>query len=153
METIHEQIALWMAAALDGVKDPDETMTLQAVRPKVLDWNVENFRHGDVIIAAEDIATNTIAGSVRAEDATWKLYGIIRELPANTAADTVVSRMIETIRRTLLAGNTSAQACGGLAVNINCPEAAFSLFEGGLIAEVTVTVLYRTGYKDGYAEA
>jgi len=153
METIHEQIAQWISTALDGKRDPDETMTLNAVRPKVLDWTVENFRHGDVIIAAEDIATDTIAGSVRAEEATWKIYGIVRELPADTFADTVISRMIETIRRELLAGNTGARSCGGLAVNLDCSEAAFSIFEGGLIAEVTVTVLYRTGYKDGYAEA
>ena len=154
METIHEQIAQWIAAALDGQQDPEATLTLRAVRPKILDWTVEDFKHGDVILEAGDITTQgRTTVSSRTELGAWKCYGIIRELPANTAADTVISRMIETIRRLLLAGNAGGNACGGVAVTIDCPDAEWSLMAGGVVAEVTVNVVYRTALKDGYEQA
>jgi len=153
-ETIHEQIALWIAAALNGKKDPDATLTLKAIRPKVLDWNVDDFNHGDVVIEAGPIKTvSTTTRESRTEEAIWTCYGIIRTLPAETAADTMISRMIETQRRILLAGNSGGQACGGVAVRIDCPSASFGICAGGLIAEVTVNVLYRTALLDGYTQA
>ncbi len=149
-ETIHEQIGQWIASALDGATDPDETLTLRSVRPKVLDWQVTDFQHGDVVIEADTLKTESTTGTSRGEIAQWKLYGVIRDLASALAADTVVSRMIETVRRTLLAGNVAGQACGGLANNIDCLEAEFATFEGGLIAEVTARVVYRTAVLDGY---
>ncbi len=152
-EPIIEQIAQWIEDALDGAQDPDATLTLRAVRPKVLDWTVQDFKHGDVIIEADTIATQgKTTSESRGELAPFKCYGIIRTLPADTAADTVVSRMIETIRRTLLAGNSAGRACGGVAIVIDCPNASFGLMDGGLIAEVDVQVTYRTGLKDGYEQ-
>ena len=154
METVHEQIAQWITAALDGQQDADATLTLRAVRPKVLDWTVEDFKHGDVVIEADDIETESrTTVSSRTEKATWTCYGIIRELPANTVADTVVPRMIETIRNVLLAGNSVGTACGGVAVSIDCPKADFEIMAGGLVADVTVNVIYRTALKNGYTQA
>jgi len=151
-ETVHEQIAVWITAALEGKQDPDETMTLRAIRPKILDWNVEDFQHDDVIIEAGPFATESrTTVQSRTESAEWDLYGIIRTLPEDTAADTIISRMIETIRRLLLAGNVQGQACGGLALRIDCPSSEFGIFNGGLIAQVKVNVLYQTALADGYA--
>jgi len=151
VETVHEKIALWLEAALDGGRDPDETFTLRAVRPKILDWTEEDFQHADVIIEAGPIkTTDTTTADSRGELGEWLCSGIIRELPEDTAADTVVSRMIETIRRLLLAANVQGTACAGKAKKIDCPEAFFETFSGGLIAQVLVKVDYRTARHDGY---
>ena len=153
METVHEQIAQWIAAALDGQQDSDATLTLQSVRPKVLDWTVEDFKHGDVVIEADGIETESrTTVSSRTEKAAWSCHGIIRELPADTAADTVLSRMIKTISRLLLAGNSAGTACGGVAIRIDCPKADFEIMSGGMVAEVTVEVLYRTALLNGYTQ-
>ena len=152
MEPIVEQIAVWIEDAIDGVQDPGATLTLRAVRPKILDWQAEDFKHGDVIMELVDGGTlSKTTVESREELGTWKLYGIIRTLPDNTAADTVLSRMAETIRKTLLAGNDLGQACGGLATNIDCPEVTYSIMSGGVVAEVTVQVTYETALADGYA--
>lgn len=154
-EPIHEQIAQWIQSALDGAQDPDLTLTLRAVRPRNLDWSVtdQNFKHNDVIIAAIDFDTQNKTASIsRGELAKFKCYGIIRTLPANTAADTVVSRMIETIRRKLMAGNSGGRACNDLAYHIDCPKGIFGVMDGGLVAEVDVQVTYRTGLLDGYEQ-
>lgn len=150
-ETIHEQIAAWIAAAIDGQADPGGSMTLRAVRPKILEWSVEDFVNGDVIIEAEDLKTQSRRTTAsRTELGRWNLYGIINQLPADTAADTYISRMIETMRRLMLAGNSQGGACGGLAHSIECPEAGFGIMTGGVVAEVVVHVLYSTGLYDGY---
>lgn len=152
-EPILEQIAQWIAAALDGRQDPAGTLTLRAVRPKMLDWTIQNFKHGDVIIEADAFSTQgRTTNESRGELAAFKCYGVIRSLPVETAADTVVTRMIETIRRLLLAGNVAGRACDGKAIVIDCPSANFGLFDGGLVAEVDVQVTYRTGLKDGYEQ-
>lgn len=150
MEAIVERIAEWIEGAIDGVQDPGATLTLRAVRPEILDWLAEDFKHGDVIMEIIEGATLSKTTSSRIEVAEWKLYGIIRTLPANTAADTVLSRMAETIRRTLLSGNQRGQACGGLALNIDCPEVSYSIMSGGVVAEVTAQVKYVTDLADGY---
>lgn len=150
MEPIVERIGVWIAEAVDGVQDPGKTLTLRTVRPKILDWQAENFKHGDVIIELIDGGTLSKTTSSRTEMAEWRLYGIIRELPANTAADTVLSRMAETIRKILLSGNKRGQACGGLALNIDCPETTCSIMSGGVVAEVTAQIKYVTALTDGY---
>lgn len=152
-ETIHEQIAQWIAAALDGKQDPDATLTLHSVRPKILDWTEEDFKHGDVIIWADKVKTlKTTTKESRTEEGIWFCHGIIRELPADTVADTVVSRMIETIRSLLLAGNLLYPVCGGIAKSIECPECDFDYISGALIAEVIVKVIYMTARHNGYAQ-
>lgn len=150
MEALVERIGVWIAEAIDGVQDPGATLTLRAVRPKILDWQASDFKHGDVIIELIDQGTLSKTTSSRKELAEWRLYGIITKLPANTSADTVLSRMAETIRRTLLSGNKRGQACGGLALNIDCPEVNYSIMSGGLVTEVTVQVTYVTAVDDGY---
>jgi len=150
LEPIVERIAVWIEEAIDGVQDPDATLTLRAVRPKILDWQASDFKHGDVIMELVDGGTLSKTTSSRKETAEWRLYGIITKLPADTAADTVLSRMAETIRRTLLSGNKRGQACGGLALNIDCPEVNYSIMSGGVVAEVTVQVTYVTALADGY---
>jgi len=150
MEPIIEKIAVWIEEAIDGVQDQGATLMLRAVRPKILDWRASDFKHGDVIIELVDGGTLSKTTGSRTELAEWRLYGIIRELPANTAADTVLSRMAETIRRTLLSGNKRGQACGGLALNIDCPGTSYSIMSGGVVAEVTAQVKYVTALADGY---
>jgi len=150
MEAIVEKIAEWIEGEINGVQDPGATLTLRAVRPKILDWKASDFKHGDVIIELIDGGTESKTTSSRKELAEWRLYGIIRTLPANTSADTVLSRMAETIRKTLLSGNKRGQACGGLAQNIDCPETTYSIMSGGVVAEVTCQVTYVTALADGY---
>lgn len=146
MEAIVEKIAEWIEGAIDGVQDPDATLTLRAVRPKILDWQAQDFKHSDVIMELVSSVTQGMTTvESREELGTWKLYGIIKTLPADTAADTVLSRMAETIRRTLL-----GQTCGGLALNIDCIEVNYSIMSGGVVAEVTVQVTYETSLADGY---
>ena len=150
MEAIVERIGIWIEESIDGVQDPGATLTLRAVRPKILDWQASDFKHGDVIIELIDGGTLSKTTSSRTELAEWRLYGIVTTLPANTAADTVLSRMAETIRRILLSGNKKGQACGGLALNIDCPENTYSIMSGGVVAEVAVQVTYVTAIADGY---
>jgi len=150
MEPIIEKLAVWIEEELNGVQDPDATLTLRAVRPKILDWQAEDFKHGDVIIEIIDISTLSKTTSSRTELAEARIYGIIRTLPADTAADTVLSRLAETIRRTLLAGNVQGQACGGLALNIDCTDVTYSIMSGGVVAEVTAQIKYVTDLADGY---
>jgi len=150
MEPIIEKLAVWIEEELNGVQDPGATLTLRSVRPKILDWQASDFKHGDVIIELIDGGTESKTTSSRTELAEWRLYGIIRTLPADTAADTVLSRLAETIRRTLLAGNVRGQACGGLALNIDCPDVTYSIMSGGVVAEVTVQIKYVTDLADGY---
>ncbi len=150
MEAIVERIGVWIEETIDGVQDPGATLTLRAVRPKILDWQASDFKHGDVIMELIDGGTLSKTTSSRTELAEWRLYGIITKLPADTAADTVLSRMAETIRRVLLGGNKRGQACGGLALNIDCPETTYSIMSGGVVAEVTAQVKYITDLADGY---
>ena len=152
-EPIIEQIAQWINDALDGVSDDDGTLTLRSIRPKILDWEPSHFAHGDVIIELGPINTESrTTTSSRTELAVFMLFGIIRELPADTMADTVLARFAETIRRTMLAGNALGQAAEGLALNIDCPEFYPALFEGGIEIVIKAEVKYQTALKDGYAE-
>lgn len=160
-EPISEQIARWIETAINGKQDPDATLTLKAIRSKkIIEWEDSNYAHGDVLIEAspEHIKTQskTIVKS-RTELGEWKLYGIVRDIPADTAADTVLARMTETIRSNLLAGNKSGpnnelgHACNNLALNIDCPLVAYGTIDGGLVVNVTVQILYMTAFLDGYA--
>jgi len=151
-EAIIEQIAAWITAAIDGEADPGATLTMNAVRPTNSDWDVSHFKHGDVIIELAGPETNSKTTTSRTEIADWKLYGIVTTLPANTALDTVMSRLSETIRRTLLAGNSGGLACGGLALLIDCPSAVYSVGDGCDVVEVACRVKYQTELKDGYAQ-
>lgn len=150
MEPVVEKIAVWIEEEIEGVQDPGKTLTLRAIRPKILDWEASNFKHGDVIIELIDVGTESKTTTSRTELAEWRLYGIITILPADTAADTVLSCMAETIRKILLSGNKRGQACGGLALNIDCPDVTYSIMSGGVVAEVTCQIKYVTDLADGY---
>lgn len=151
-EAIIEQIADWIKDAIDGTQDPGATLTMRAVRPAILDWDVSRYAHGDVIIELVSIDTEgKSTTSSRYESAQFSIYGIITTLPADTAVDTVLTRLSETIRRTLLAGNSGGQACGGLALNIDCPGVDYAAGPGCAVADVTAVVRYPTGLKDGYS--
>ena len=152
-EPIIEQIAAAIATAIDNKQDPDATFTTNAVRPKIVDWELTHYAHADVIIELISFATQSkTTVESRTELATFKLYGIVRDLPADTAADTVVARMAETIRREMFGLNASGQAISGKALNVDCPAFDYSEMPGGLVAEVTVQVSYQTALADGYAE-
>ena len=150
-EPIIEQISQWISNAVDGKQDPDKSLTLRSVRPKILDWEPSDFKHCDVIIelvSSETQSTRT-TGS-RTELGTWNLYGIIRELPEDIAADSALARIAETIRKTLLAGNSAGRACGGIALIIDCPKVDYANFAGGILALVEIKVTYMTALTDGY---
>jgi hypothetical protein len=137
------RIADWIAAALDGQEDPDETLTLRIVRPGINDHGDSHFLHADVFLCGieERVKTET-TGPYRFATAIFKLYGVIRSLPELTAVDTMLSRIAETIRRLILAGNSGGRACDGLALNIDCPTVDFLPGKGFEAAEVIVKVKY-----------
>ena len=166
MEPIVEQIAQWIETAIDGLQDPDGTLTLRAVRPKLLEWEVSNYLHGDVIIEASgsvdpqetgEGAKRAKTNESRTEVSWWLLHGVIKKLPDNTAADTMLARMSETVRRLMLAGNVATagnsggHACDNLAMHIDCPDWAYGIIDGAVVAEVRVEVRYQTALADGYA--
>jgi hypothetical protein len=136
-------IADWIANALDGQKDPDETLTLRIVRPDINDHADSHFLHADVFLCGveERVKTETTDPN-RFVTAIFKLYGVIRSLPELTSVDTVLSRIAETIRRLVLAGNVGGLACDGLALTIDCPTVRFLPGTGFEVAEVTVVTKY-----------
>ena len=151
-EPIIEQIAAWIENALEGVQDPDSTITLRSVRPVILNWADLELIHGDVII--EQASGNTESRrttSSRTEQEIFRLNGIVTDLPADTAADTMLNRVRETIRRTMLAANANGQAMGGLAKNVDCSEYSYEPIDGGVAVVVTCEVMYMTALLDGYS--
>lgn len=140
------RIAAWVADALEDVQDPDESLTLRVIRPTIVDWEESHYANGDVILVGidENIDTETTTPT-RLSTALLKLYGIIRVVPDRMSADTMLSRMAETIRRTLLAGNSRSRACDGIALNIDCPRTAFANSEGLIASIVDVEVKYFPG--------
>jgi len=152
-EPILEQIAQWIASAVDGVSDDTGTVSLNVVRSTMIDWELPQFRHGDVLLELESMDEDTEHGSLdaRVEIATWAIYGIVVTLPDDTAADTILARTSETIRRALLAGNTAGnQACDGLAIQIDCPSTQYARAPGMALAVVTCKVMYQTRILDPY---
>jgi hypothetical protein len=136
-------VADWLARNLDRVADPAASLTLNVVRPGIIDVGGSHFAHGDVFIIGieEKMKTETTVPS-RLATALLKLYGVVRELPVDTAADTVLSRMAETIRRTVLAGNVAGKACDDKALNIDCPAVRYAPGPGCQITVVDVMVRY-----------
>lgn len=136
-------IADWIARELDGLPDPGGSLTLRVVRPGILDAGESHFADSDVFLCGidEDVKTRTVTPG-RLSTALLRLYGIVRELPAATAAGTVLSRVAETIRAPILAGNVAGRACGGLALNIDCPNTGFAPAPGCEMAIVDVAVKY-----------
>lgn len=152
-EPIIEQIAEWISTALDSKSDPDGTITLRSVRPKILNWDDSALVHGDVIIELGQVETQSITNSSRFEKGTFLLHGMVSQLPADTKADTVLARMAETIRKEILEGNNDANPLGGLAISINCPEVLFLPVDGGVKVVVTCEVLYSTNIYDGFTQS
>ncbi len=148
-EPIIEQIADWINDAIDGKQDPDLTLTLASVRPGMEQWDDTSFAHGDCVIENDSLATVGFTSETREERATFKVYGFIVTLPSAVGLDTVMSRMSETIRRNLLAGNSAGRACGGIATHINCPSVVYA---PGPMVIVTVDVDYDTSYTDGFSQ-
>ena len=141
-KAIIERIANWIKDAIDGVQDTVAILTFNVVCPKIVDWQVQDFKHGDVImefVTAGPGEIKTTSGSCE-EVADWSLYAIITKLPDNMDADTVLDHMAETIQRALLSGNKRGRACGGLALNIGCPEIKYGAMAGGLVIDVSVRV-------------
>jgi len=137
------RIADWIATALDGQKDPDELLTLRIVRPGINDQADSRVLHADVFLCGieEKVRTETTEPN-RFVTAIFKLHGVIRSLPDLTAVDTMLSRIAETIRRLILAGNVGGRACEGLALTIDCPTVRFMPGAGFETAEVTVVTKY-----------
>jgi hypothetical protein len=150
MEAIIERIAVCITDAIDGASDPDATFTLNVIRPKILDWQEEEFKHGDVIVELIEGGTTGKTSSSRQEVAEWSLYCIVRTLPADTVADVILCRFSETIRKKLLSCNKKGKAFGGLALEIDCPRWLYYNIPGGIVVETTVQVTYYTDLKNGY---
>lgn len=142
MEEIIKQISEWIEGELNGLQDPDATLTLRAVRPKVVDWQVTDFKHGDVIMELGNVEPYDITTSSRLWLGEWKLYGIITTLPDDTDADDMLDLMSEMIRGKLLSGNKRGRACGGLALNISCPDTSYGIMAGGVVTEMTVNIRF-----------
>jgi hypothetical protein len=118
-------------------------LTLRIIRPCINDYSESHFHNADVFLCGvDDRGESQTTDRGRFATAIFKLYGIVRELPEGIAADTVLSRMAETIRRLILAGNSGGLACDGLALNIDCPLVDFLPGPGFEAAEVTVKALY-----------
>lgn len=151
-EPIIEQILDWINDKLDGVQDPDTTLTLRSVRPVVQDYINPKFKHCDVVIDLDSIenkSQTTVESKLKT--ATVRLNCIVRTLPADTAADTFIARMFETVRRTILSGYNDDPKFGGLAIiNASCPLVQFELIEGGINTIVFCMVEYATDLLDGY---
>jgi len=152
-EPIIEQIAQWIENALDGAADPDTTLILRSIRPTILDWSELQLIHGDVIIGLISVKTESYTNTSRTELAEFLLDGCVSQLPDSVKADTVLARFAETIRKTLLAGNTSGTACNGLAISLDCDETEFAVSEGGVDVLVKCKVIYTTNIFDGYTQS
>lgn len=142
MEKVIEQISEWIKEEINGLQDPDGILTLRAVRPKIVDWEVSNFKHGDVVMELGNIEPYDVTTTSRLQLGLWKLYGIITMLPANTTADDMLDLMSELIRSKLLSGNKHGRACGGLALNISCPDTSYGSMSGGVVTEMTVNIRF-----------
>lgn len=142
MEKIVEQISEWIVAELNGLQDPDQLLTLRMVRPKIVDWQVTDFKHGDVVMELGNIEPYEVTSSSRMWLGEWKLYGIITTLPTGTDADDMLDLMSELIRSKLLSGNKRGRACEGLALNISCPDVNYGSMAGGVVTEMTVNIRF-----------
>lgn len=152
-EPILEQVGLWIKNAVDGVTDDTGTVSLSVVRSEMVDWELPQFSHGDVLLELESVTGDDENDSMdrRAEIAIWSLYAVVVTLPVSTAADTILIRTSETIRQALLAGNVPGQqACGGLAMQIDCPSTQYAKGPGMALAVVTCQVQYETRILDPY---
>jgi len=136
-----KKIAQWIAEQLEGVTDPDGTLTLKVIQPGILDIFESHFENGNIFVIGEDddMETETTEPS-RLITTLIKVYGIA--VRTGETADKLLSRITETIRRTLLAGNSKGRACDGLALNIDCPSYRFGSAPGMAITEVNVYVKY-----------
>ena len=142
MEKIIDQISDWIAEEIDGLQDPDATLTLRVVRPKIVDWQVSDFKQGDVIMEFGNREPYDITTSSRLWLGEWKLYGILKTLPANRNADDLLDLMSELIQNKLLSGNKHGRACGGLALLISCPDTNYGSMAGGVVTEMIVNVRF-----------
>ena len=142
MEKVVDQISEWIEEEINGLQDPDGILTLRTVRPKIVDWQVTDFKHGDVIMEFVNVEPYDITSTSRLWLGEWKLYGIITTLPDNTDADDMLDLMSEMIRSTLLGGNKMGRACGGLALNISCPDTSYGSMAGGVVTEMTVNIRF-----------
>jgi len=142
VEKIIDQISDWIAEEIDGLQDPDATLTLRVVRPKIVDWQVSDFKQGDVIMEFGNREPYDITTSSRLWLGEWKLYGILKTLPANRNADDLLDLMSELIQNKLLSGNKHGRACGGLALLISCPDTNYGSMAGGVVTEMIVNVRF-----------
>ena len=142
MEQIVQDISEWIEVALNGLQDPDKLLTLRVVRPKIVDWQVTDFKHGDVVMELGNIEPYEITSSSRMWLGEWKLYGILTTLPTGKNADDMLDLMSELIRSKLLSGNKRGRACEGLALNISCPDVNYGSMSGGVVTELTVNIRF-----------
>jgi hypothetical protein len=142
MEQIVQQISDWIEAELNGLQDPDELLTLRVVRPKIVDWQVSDFKDADVIMEFVNVEPYLVTDSSRLWLGEWKLYGILTTLPAGKDADDMLDLMSELIISKLLGGNKYGRACEGLAVNISCPDTSYGSMAGGVVTEMIVNVRF-----------
>jgi hypothetical protein len=142
VEQIVQQLSEWIEAELNGLQDPGALLTLRVVRPKIVDWQVSDFKHGDVVMEFGNIEPYLVTDSSRMWLGEWKLYGILTTLPAGKDADDMLDLMSELILSKLLDGNRNGRACEGLAVNISCPDANYGSMSGGVVTELTVNIRY-----------
>lgn len=150
---IIEQIAVKIYDALDGVSDPDETITLQSVRSKILNINDLRLVHGDVLI--EYVGKETISNdlsSFRTENGVFRVTGFVSSIPSDSYADTYLIMVAETICKYLLEENDDTSPLGGLALSVDCPKYVLMDSEGGVDVIVDCIVEYSTNIYDGFSQ-
>jgi len=134
-------IVAWIADAINGARDPDETITLNVIQPTILDAFENHFDNGNVFVIGESDNMEAVTTEPnRIIEALIKVFGIVTK--ANLPAQTLLNRINETIRRILLAGNEKGRACGGLALNIDCKKSDFHSLPGMAVSELDVRVKY-----------
>lgn len=142
MAKVIDQISEWIKEEIDGLQDPGATLTLRVVRPKIVDWQVSDFKHGDVVMEFGNREPYDVTTSSRIWLGEWKLYGILTTLPTGKTADDMLDLMSELIQSKLLSGNKHGRACGGLALLISCPDVNYGSMAGGVVTEMTVNVRF-----------
>ena len=140
--------------AIDGVSDPDGTITLRALRSKILNVAELELVHGDALI--EYAGKETISmdmSSFRTEKGTFNITGFVSSIPDGLYADTYLIAVAETICKYLMAANEDDKPLDGLALSVDCPKYVLMDSVGGVDVIVTCEIEYSTNIYNGFSQS
>ena len=130
----------WIAGKLHNVDIAGQSYSLNIIQPEIIDPYDSIFSNGDCILLGIKENINEVTTSSRFRTLLARVYGIISS--TLEPADKALSRIIETVRKTLLGSNIAGGACNGLAISIDCPDSRFYAWPGMVIAEIDILVEY-----------